>query len=53
MPFVKWNAIPPVKGPDSQGVRNMEVIRKTLALIKSIWVKVNEFLIGYRELFCF
>ena len=21
MPFVKWNAIPPVKGPDSQGVK--------------------------------
>ena len=20
-PFVKWNAIPPVKGPDSQGVK--------------------------------
>jgi len=20
MPYVKWNAIPPVKGPDSQGV---------------------------------
>ena len=22
MPFVKWNAIPPVKGPDSQGVKH-------------------------------
>ena len=22
MPYVKWNAIPPVKGPDSQGVTN-------------------------------
>ena len=22
MPYVKWNAIPPVKGPDSQGVKN-------------------------------
>ena len=21
MPFVKWNAIPPVKGPDPQGVK--------------------------------
>ena len=21
MPYVKWNAIPPVKGPDSQGVK--------------------------------
>ena len=21
MPFVKWHAIPPVKGPDSQGVK--------------------------------
>ena len=21
MPFVKWNSIPPVKGPDSQGVK--------------------------------
>ena len=21
MPFVKWNAIPPVKGPNSQGVK--------------------------------
>ena len=21
MPFVKWNAIPPLKGPDSQGVK--------------------------------
>ena len=22
MPYVKWKAIPPVKGPDSQGVKN-------------------------------
>ena len=22
MPYVKWQAIPPVKGPDSQGVKN-------------------------------
>ena len=21
MPYVKWHAIPPVKGPDSQGVK--------------------------------
>ena len=21
MPYVKWNAIPPIKGPDSQGVK--------------------------------
>ncbi len=42
MPFVKWNAIPPVKGPDSQGVKYGNN-KKTLALIKSLWVKVNEF----------
>ena len=36
MPYVKWNAIPPVKGPDSQGVtygnnkKNISVRKKPL-----------------------
>ena len=36
MPYVKWNAIPPVKGPDSQGVsyannkKNTNVLKKNL-----------------------
>ena len=36
MPYVKWKAIPPVKGPDSQGVsyannkKNTNVLKKNL-----------------------
>ena len=36
MPYVKWKAIPPVKGPDSQGVtygnnkKNVSVHKKNL-----------------------
>jgi hypothetical protein len=38
MPYVKWQSIPPVKGPDSQGIstklskndsKNKNIIRKT------------------------
>ena len=41
MPYVKWNAIPPVKGPDSQGV-TYGIIKRTLAFVKRIWVEINE-----------
>ena len=42
MPYVKWNAIPPVKGPDSQGVtygnnkKNTSVHKKPLGKNKRV-----------------
>jgi hypothetical protein len=42
MPYVKWNAIPPVKGPDSQGVtygnnkKNTSVPKKPLGKNKRV-----------------
>ncbi len=42
MPYVKWNAIPPVKGPDSQGVtygnnkKNPSVRKKPLGTNKRV-----------------
>ena len=42
MPYVKWNAIPPVKGPDSQGVtygnnkKNTSVRKKPLGKNKRV-----------------
>ena len=42
MPFVKWNAIPPVKGPNSQGVKYGSN-KKNPSFNKKPLGKINEF----------
>ena len=34
MPYVKWNELPPRKGPDSQGIKKTKVVKN---------VKTNKF----------
>ena len=45
MPNVKWKSIPPVKGPDSQGISAPLKPLNMLTNLKTLYAMINKFFI--------